>query len=85
MKDDEQRLERIEVKVDKLDEHLARIDITLATQSVDLAHHIARTDVLQKIVEPVADHVKNLKFMVQVIKILTGLATIAEIARFFLK
>ena len=63
-----ERLDRIEAKMDGVNEHCGRIDVTLAGQAKDIAHHISRTDALEQRVEqvasdlkPVKDHVARLK------------------------
>ncbi len=47
-------LERIEMKIDKLDSHLSMIDVTLAKQHEQLVYHIRRTDVLEESVKPLS-------------------------------
>ena len=39
--------ERIEEKIDKLNETMTEIKIVLSKNTVDIAHHIKRTDILQ--------------------------------------
>lgn len=55
---DDRRLERIEAKMDDIADHTASIDITLAKQSIILAEHIRRTEILEEKLEPVETHVK---------------------------
>lgn len=54
MSDD--RLERIESKLDKVVEHISSIDSTLAAQHVSLDDHIRRTELLEKDVAPLKAH-----------------------------
>lgn len=54
---DDRHLTRIEKKIDDQNERLASIDITLATQAVQLAEHIKRSDMLEAKMEPVEKHV----------------------------
>ncbi len=54
---DDQRLSRIETKLDKASDHLSSIDVTLAAQHESLKQHIKRTDELQTIVLPIQKHV----------------------------
>ena len=79
-------------KLDRMIETLSEIKVTQATQAVDLAHHIKRTDLLEERVEqvraeikPVVDHVTGLRFMVRllgiaatVVAIVTGIYEIAK-------
>lgn len=62
------RLDKIETKVDGVQDHTRQIDVTLAKQAVDLEHHIRRTDLLEQQVgtvaasiKPVQEHVAKLK------------------------
>jgi hypothetical protein len=54
---EDQRLERIENKLDKAAEHLSSIDSTLAAQHVSLKEHIRRTAILEIEMKPVKNHV----------------------------
>lgn len=58
---DDRRLERIEKKLDDSNEHLASIDVTLAAQHASLKEHIARTEQIEKELQPIRRHV----YMVQ--------------------
>lgn len=51
------RLERVEEKIDKILEHTADINITLAKQEEQLTYHIKRTDLLEAQLEPIKSHV----------------------------
>lgn len=51
MSDD--RLERIEVKIDKIATRMGNVDVTLAKQHVSLTEHIKRTKQLEDRVEPI--------------------------------
>jgi hypothetical protein len=78
---DDNRLERIEDKIDKLDEHLARIDITLTKQSVILDEHQKRSTNLEERMEPIEEHIQGLKGVVKFLKMLGIVAAILEAAR----
>jgi hypothetical protein len=54
---DDQKLERIELKLDKAADHLAAIDITLTAQHVSLDEHIKRSNMLEAKLIPVERHV----------------------------
>lgn len=77
MKDD-QRLERIEKSLDDTVEHLVSIDKTLAEQQVILAHHVRRSDMLEKQIEPVHNLMQEMKGVVKIFKYVGLLATILE-------
>lgn len=54
MSDD--RLIRIEDKLDKVNEHLGAIDVTLASQHESLKEHIKRTSILEEELKPIKKH-----------------------------
>lgn len=62
---DSKRLERIEDKVDKVQDAISRIDVTLAKQHTSLEHHIARTDALEAIVNANRTHVSLMQSLVK--------------------
>jgi hypothetical protein len=49
--------DRIDAKLDKISDHIANIDVTLAKQEVSLHEHIRRTTLLEQKIEPVEKHV----------------------------
>ncbi len=55
---DDNRLERIERKLDDTNEHLASIDITLAEQSMILKEHQRRSLANEAIAKTLADELK---------------------------
>lgn len=57
--DSNKMLERILDKVDSLDNHLDNINQTLVKQEEQLAYHIHRTNLLEKKIEPIDAHVKQ--------------------------
>jgi hypothetical protein len=73
---DDKRLTRIEQKIDDQNEHLSSIDITLGMQSVQLKHHIKRTDDLQQITLQVQ---KQIFLINGAVKLLGIVATIVGI------
>lgn len=79
---DEKRLERIEVKIDDIGDHLASIDVTLKAQHIILDEHIRRTEILEKDIEPIKRHVYMVKGAAAFIALL---ATIAGIIAVFKK
>ncbi len=48
----DERIIRIEDKIDKLGDHLGRIDVTIASQHEVLKEHIRRTQAIEKVIEP---------------------------------
>jgi len=75
---DDKRLERIEVKVDKITEHIGSIDVTLAAQHESLKQHIERTNKLEEIVVPIKKHVDMVKGALALITLLATIAAIIE-------
>jgi hypothetical protein len=53
---DSQWLMRIEAKLDKVDERVDRVDVTLSAQHVSLTEHMRRTEILEEKVEPLVLH-----------------------------
>lgn len=70
------RLKRIENKLDKVVDDIGEIKETTAKQQVSLDYHIKRTDMLEKKLEPVEEHVQLVS---SVFKVIGGLAIIAGI------
>lgn len=78
MEDD--KLGRIEEKIDKLGTRIGNIDVTLAAQHVSLKEHMRRTSNLEARVEPL----ERRRFMVDgVLKLLGILAVVAGAAEGF--
>lgn len=84
MKDD--KLEKIENKIDILDTRLDRIDVTLAKQHLSLEHHIKRTELaeenlglLKKELKPLAEHVITINNIAKIISVLAAIAGIWKI------
>lgn len=74
----EDKFEKIDIKLDKMCEHLASIDITIARQQVSLDEHISRTELLEKRLDPVE---KNYLYMKGSLKFI---ATMSLICTFIL-
>lgn len=72
----EDRLERIENKLDKVIDDIGNIKETTAKQQVSLDYHIKRTDLLEEKLEPVEAHVHMISSM---FKIVGGIAVVAGI------
>lgn len=74
MIDERQWQERLEIKVDKLDERIDNIDITLAAQHESLKAHMHRSDVLEQQLEPIK---KTHDMIAGSLKVLTFLGVLA--------
>ena len=77
MSDD--KLDRIELKIDQINEHIGSIDVTLGKQSVILEEHTRRSLANEKAVEylkeelkPVFKHVAIVNFIGKVIGLFCG-------------
>jgi len=75
---DDKRLERIELKLDDVADHLGSIDTTLASQHAVLREHIRRTAALEKKLEPVEKHVNMAQGIVKMLTILGIVATLVS-------
>lgn len=79
MSDD--KLTRIEDKIDLLAERLNSVDKTLVKQHEQLAYHIRRTDLLEAEVKPISEHVSFIRVTVRIVGIL---ALVAGVIRLFM-
>ena len=82
---DEQRLERVENKIDVVVAHISDIKATLAVNTESLAYHIKRTDLLEKKLEPVEVHVQRVSGVFKFIGLLASVAAIVEVLFLFFK
>lgn len=76
-----EQLDKIEAKVDIIEEKISNIDITLAKQAKDLEHHIYRTelaeqnlDLIRQEMVPVKKHVALMDASLKVIGALSSAA-----------
>lgn len=76
-----EQLDKIEAKVDLIEEKISSIDITLAKQAKDLEHHIYRTELAEQNLElirqemvPVKKHVALMDAGLKVIGALSSVA-----------
>jgi archaellum component FlaC len=67
MADTDERIIRIEDKIDKVVEHIGSIDSTLAAQHVSLKEHMRRTELLEQEIEPIKAHVDMVSGAVKLI------------------
>lgn len=77
MSDD--RLERIEDKLDAVAERINKIDITLAGQHVSLVDHIRRTALLEKAIVPIKKHVDAMQGAAKLIMIASAIVATIEV------
>ena len=76
-----EQLDKIEAKVDLIEEKISSIDVTLANQAKDLEHHIYRTELAEQNLElirqemvPVKKHVALMDAGLKVIGALSSVA-----------
>lgn len=55
------QLQKMDAKVDKIDDRLTSVDKTLIKQEMNLAEHMRRTDLLESDLKPVKRHVVMLE------------------------
>jgi len=77
MSDD--RLYRIEDKIDKISDRVSSIDKTLAEQHLSLKEHIKRTNLLEAEVRPIKKHVTMLQGAMRLIGALAGASALIKI------
>lgn len=70
---------RIEDKLDKVVDHIASIEVTLAKQHTSLEEHIRRTNILESKVEPIEKHVNMVQGAIKLILILSAAAGILAV------
>ena len=70
-----EQLIRVEDKIDKLHEKLDGVIITQVAQAKDIAHHIARTDDLQKITTTLNEKYIQAKGAIKILCWIAGSAT----------
>ncbi len=76
---DDKRLERIEIKIDDLGDHLASIDTTLGAQHVSLREHIKRSDMLERRVDDIEKKSYMAQGALKLLSILAILATLIDV------
>lgn len=77
----EDRLMRIEEKVDQVSEKIGEINSTLSAQHVSLKEHIRRTNILEKKIEPIEKHVNMVSGIVKLIMIASAVAAIVAVMK----
>ena len=71
-------LKRLEFKIDKIDQRINNVDVTLAAQHESLKDHIRRTNLLEEQVKPIEKHVNMVNGAIKFIGILGIIAAIIE-------
>jgi uncharacterized coiled-coil protein SlyX len=73
------RFNRLEEKIDKIDDKLAKTNEILAAQHVSLEMHMKRTDLLEQKLEPVERHVAAVHTILKFIGLISVFATILDV------
>lgn len=86
---DDQRIVRIEDKIDSVKDILSSVNVTLASQHESLKEHMRRTELLEKQIAPIQRDLDTRKSLMRILGgffVLIGVAAgIAEILEFFKK
>ena len=76
-----EQLDKIEAKVDLIEEKISSIDVTLAKQAKDLEHHIYRTELAEQNLELIRQEMvpvkKHVALMDAGLKIIGALSSVA--------
>lgn len=75
---DDQRLDRIEGKLDKISTRMGNIDVTLAAQHVSLKEHMRRSDLLEAKLQPIERQKYMIDGMLKLVGMLAVIVGIAE-------
>ena len=79
-----EELKKIDTKIDKIEDHLGKIDVTLAKQHEQLALHIYRTSLAETNINMLREEIKPVKRHVALVdaglKILGALSAVAGFA-----
>jgi hypothetical protein len=67
---------KIDQKLEKIEDSIQEIKITLVRNTDSLEYHIRRTDLLEKNLEPVQTHVKHVEGVIKFIGIIALIAGI---------
>lgn len=77
------RLERIEVKLDDIGDHLGQMNVVLGAQHITLQEHIRRTEALESQIIPIKKHVDMVKGAGVLISLLATIAGILAVIHSF--
>lgn len=75
---DDIKFDRLESKIDSINEKIHSIDTTLAAQHESLRDHIRRTEILEEEIKPIKKHTERVSGAVAFISFLGVLAAIVE-------
>lgn len=79
------QFDRIYDKLDKIEDKLGDIDVTMVKQEENLREHMRRTDILEGEVKPIKKHVDQVKAVFKFIAFLSGSgALIGAALKYFL-
>lgn len=78
MAEGDDRLDRIDGKLDKAVDHLASIDVTLARNTDSLQAHMARTAVIEKALLPIRNVYDYGVMTIKIFGVLALLGTVVE-------
>ncbi len=78
---EDRRDNRLINKVDEMLEKMGDMNVSIAKIQIDVAHHIKRTDLLEKQVGPMKEHASELKGAVKFLKLLAVIVAIVEACR----
>lgn len=74
------KLDRIEVKVDKIEDHLGKQEVNLARLTVSVEEHVKRSNMLEDKIKPIEEHVSLVNASFKLLALLATLAAIADVA-----
>ena len=80
---EDRRDHRTADKLDEIINKLAQVNISIAEIKVDVAHHIKRTDLLEKQIEPMKQHASELAGVVKFFKFMALVIGLIEAVRMF--
>ena len=78
----DKKLDRLELKIDDIGDHLGSIDITLKAQHISLKEHIRRTSLLEEAMHPIQRHINRVQGAVMFIM---GVGAIWAVVEFIIK
>ncbi len=73
------RLDRIESKLDSIKDHTGKIDVTLARQASSLEEHMRRTAILEAAIIPIQKHDNMWQGAMKVLVVVGAIASLLKI------